>query len=59
VLVKGGDWPPERIAGREVVEAGGGVVRSLPLLPGWSTTALIERMRNGALQPHDPAGEKA
>ena len=47
VLVKGGDWPVERIVGREVVQAGGGSVHSLPLLPGYSTTALIERIRSG------------
>jgi rfaE bifunctional protein nucleotidyltransferase chain/domain len=45
VLVKGGDWPPERIVGRELVEADGGRVLSLPLLPGYSTTGLIERIR--------------
>lgn len=45
VLVKGGDWPVERIVGRADVEAAGGRVVSLPLLPGWSTSALIERMR--------------
>lgn len=44
VLVKGGDWPVERIVGREAVEAGGGRVVSLPLLPGYSTTALIQRI---------------
>lgn len=48
VLVKGGDWPVEAIVGREIVEAEGGTVRSLPLLPGWSTTALIERIRVGS-----------
>ena len=46
ILVKGGDWSPERIVGRELVEAAGGSVHSLPLLPGFSTTALIERIRN-------------
>jgi rfaE bifunctional protein nucleotidyltransferase chain/domain len=45
VLVKGGDWPPDRIVGREVVEARGGEVRSLPLLAGHSTTALVDRLR--------------
>ncbi|SNS12469.1 rfaE bifunctional protein, domain II [Humidesulfovibrio mexicanus] len=44
VLVKGGDWDLSRIVGREVVEADGGRVLSLPLLPGYSTTALIERL---------------
>jgi D-glycero-beta-D-manno-heptose 1-phosphate adenylyltransferase len=45
VLVKGGDWPVERIVGREAVLARGGEVHSLVLLPGYSTTELIERIR--------------
>lgn len=45
ILVKGGDWPVEKIVGREVVEAAGGQVLSLPLLPGYSTTALLERIK--------------
>ncbi len=48
VLVKGGDWPVERIVGREVVQARGGEVHSLPLLSGYSTTALLQRLREGA-----------
>jgi rfaE bifunctional protein nucleotidyltransferase chain/domain len=48
VLVKGGDWTPDNIVGREVVEAAGGEVRSLPLIEGFSTTSLIERIRQGA-----------
>ncbi|MGE4291177.1 MAG: D-glycero-beta-D-manno-heptose 1-phosphate adenylyltransferase [Desulfovibrio sp.] len=47
VLVKGGDWPVEKIVGREVVQADGGEVVSLPLLAGYSTTALVERIRGG------------
>ena len=47
VLVKGGDWPLEKIVGRELVEASGGKVYSLPLLPGYSTTELLERIRQG------------
>jgi len=46
VLVKGGDWAVERIVGREIVEARGGVVRTIPLVPGISTTSLIERIRS-------------
>jgi D-beta-D-heptose 7-phosphate kinase/D-beta-D-heptose 1-phosphate adenosyltransferase len=49
VLVKGGDWPVDRIIGREVVERRGGTVKTIPLVPGMSTTALIERIRS---QPH-------
>lgn len=48
VLVKGGDWPIERIVGRETVQARGGDVVSLPLIAGYSTTALIETIRRGA-----------
>jgi D-glycero-beta-D-manno-heptose 1-phosphate adenylyltransferase len=46
VLVKGGDWPVERIVGRDTVEARGGVVRTIPLVPGVSTTSLINRIRS-------------
>lgn len=45
VLVKGGDWPVEKIVGAGVVLARGGEVRSLTLAPGFSTTALVERIR--------------
>jgi rfaE bifunctional protein nucleotidyltransferase chain/domain len=44
VLVKGGDWPVSAIVGRDVVEARGGKVVSLPLLAGYSTTGLIDRI---------------
>jgi D-beta-D-heptose 7-phosphate kinase/D-beta-D-heptose 1-phosphate adenosyltransferase len=46
VLVKGGDWAVERIIGRDIVEARGGVVHTIPLVPGVSTTSLIERIRS-------------
>jgi D-glycero-beta-D-manno-heptose 1-phosphate adenylyltransferase len=46
VLVKGGDWSVERIVGREIVEARGGVVRTIPLIPGVSTTSIIQRIRS-------------
>ena len=46
ILVKGGDWAVERIVGREIVEARGGVVRTIPLVPGMSTTSLIQRIRS-------------
>jgi rfaE bifunctional protein nucleotidyltransferase chain/domain len=45
VLVKGGDWAVEAIVGREVVEAAGGSVVSLALLPGYSTTGVIARIK--------------
>lgn len=46
VLVKGGDWSVDRIIGRDVVEARGGMVQTIPLVPGFSTTALIHRIRS-------------
>jgi rfaE bifunctional protein nucleotidyltransferase chain/domain len=48
ILVKGGDYQPHEIAGREVVEARGGKVLALPFVPGYSTTALLERIRSGS-----------
>ena len=45
VLVKGGDWPVEAIVGGEFVAARGGRVFSLPLVEGYSTTGLVERIR--------------
>jgi D-glycero-beta-D-manno-heptose 1-phosphate adenylyltransferase len=45
VLVKGGDWTPDKIIGRETVEARGGAVKTIPLVPGVSTTAIVERIR--------------
>lgn len=44
VLVKGGDWGPEEIVGREEVEAAGGRVERIPLLEGYSTSALIAKI---------------
>lgn len=46
VLVKGGDWPLEKIIGRDLVEARGGLVTTIPLVPGLSTTALLQRIRS-------------
>jgi len=44
ILVKGGDWPLEAIVGRDIVTALGGDVLSIPMLPGYSTTGIIERI---------------
>lgn len=46
ILVKGGDWAEERIVGRETVQARGGRVVSLPLLEGYSTTGLVQKIRD-------------
>jgi D-beta-D-heptose 7-phosphate kinase/D-beta-D-heptose 1-phosphate adenosyltransferase len=46
ILVKGEDYPLERIVGREVVESHGGQVVRLPLVPGLSSSGLIARLRS-------------
>ena len=46
VLVKGGDWAIDKIVGREIVESHGGAVKTIPLVPGMSTTALLQRIRS-------------
>jgi len=43
VLVKGADYKREEVVGREVVEAAGGHVILVDLVPGHSTTAIVER----------------
>jgi rfaE bifunctional protein nucleotidyltransferase chain/domain len=45
VLVKGGDWAPEKIVGAEYVKSYGGEVHSIPLVDGFSTTNLVEKIR--------------
>ncbi|HET6655895.1 MAG TPA: bifunctional D-glycero-beta-D-manno-heptose-7-phosphate kinase/D-glycero-beta-D-manno-heptose 1-phosphate adenylyltransferase HldE [Gammaproteobacteria bacterium] len=47
VLVKGGDYKPEEIAGYEAVVANGGEVRVVDFVPGYSTTALLEAVSKG------------
>jgi D-glycero-beta-D-manno-heptose 1-phosphate adenylyltransferase len=45
VLVKGADWPADQIVGRETVEARGGRVVRIAVEPGYSTTAILDRIR--------------
>ena len=47
VLVKGGDYRAEQIAGHDVVRAHGGSVEVLDFMDGQSTSALLERLRGG------------
>jgi len=42
LLVKGGDWPIDKILGRDTVEAHGGKVFSLPFVEGRSTTTIVQ-----------------
>ncbi len=46
VLVKGGDYRRDQVVGREVVEAQGGEVVLVDLVPGFSTTRIVERSRS-------------
>jgi D-beta-D-heptose 7-phosphate kinase/D-beta-D-heptose 1-phosphate adenosyltransferase len=46
ILVKGADWPADQIVGRDTVEASGGQVVLAEVEPGFSTTAIIERIRS-------------
>jgi bifunctional ADP-heptose synthase (sugar kinase/adenylyltransferase) len=45
VLVKGADWSADNIVGRDIVEARGGRVVRIDLAPGFSTSKLIEKIR--------------
>jgi D-beta-D-heptose 7-phosphate kinase / D-beta-D-heptose 1-phosphate adenosyltransferase len=47
VLVKGGDYTREKVVGHDIVEAGGGAVMLVDVLPGFSTTSLVNRARGG------------
>jgi rfaE bifunctional protein nucleotidyltransferase chain/domain len=47
VLVKGADWAEDAIVGREEVEATGGRVVRVEMVPDRSTTAMLERIRRG------------
>jgi D-beta-D-heptose 7-phosphate kinase/D-beta-D-heptose 1-phosphate adenosyltransferase len=51
VLVKGGDYRKDEVVGREVVEANGGEVVLIDLVPGHSTTDIVRR----SAQPPGPA----
>ena len=48
VLVKGGHYTLDQIVGHSEVEAAGGRVVSIPIVPGYSTTAIIEAAKRAA-----------
>jgi len=58
VLVKGADWGPDKIVGREEVEAAGGRVISIPIVEGYSTSRLIERIRRANPVARRQAGSR-
>ncbi len=45
VLVKGGDWDIEKIVGKDIVERNGGTVLNIPFKDAFSTTSIIEKIR--------------
>jgi D-beta-D-heptose 7-phosphate kinase/D-beta-D-heptose 1-phosphate adenosyltransferase len=55
VLVKGGDYKVEDIAGAKEVLSWGGQVFINPIVPGFSTTSLIEKIQHSdnTAQPHN------
>ena len=46
ILVKGGDWTPDKIVGAKEVQDWGGTVHSIPFLHERSTTALLKKIRS-------------
>ena len=57
VLVKGGDWAGDQIVGRAEVEGAGGRVVSIPVALGYSTTAILQKVRGSAgAVPSSPGG---
>lgn len=48
VLVKGGDYAPDKIAGADFVKNNGGFVHIIPLLAGYSTTLTEEKIKKGS-----------
>jgi rfaE bifunctional protein nucleotidyltransferase chain/domain len=45
ILVKGADWAEDAIVGRDIVEGRGGRVVRVPVEPGYSTSAIVQRIR--------------
>ncbi|HWP83245.1 MAG TPA: D-glycero-beta-D-manno-heptose 1-phosphate adenylyltransferase [Bacteroidota bacterium] len=44
ILVKGADWPIEKVVGRDIVEAAGGSVKTISIVPNRSTSAIIQKI---------------
>jgi D-beta-D-heptose 7-phosphate kinase/D-beta-D-heptose 1-phosphate adenosyltransferase len=54
VLAKGSDWGPGEVVGRGEVEATGGKVVSVPVVPGYSTTSVIQAVLKIPSRIRDP-----
>ncbi len=48
VLVKGADWPIEKVVGKDIVESAGGMVKTIEFLPHRSTSNIIEKIAHAA-----------
>lgn len=46
ILVKGGDWPIEKIVGADLVQREGGKVLTLQFVPGRSTSSILQKIVN-------------
>lgn len=55
VLVKGGDYAPESVVGKAEVERAGGRVQVIPLVPGFSSSEIAQRIRQDRAERSHPA----
>ena len=46
ILIKGGDWEPAQVVGKNEVESWGGKVIHFPYMAGFSTTRLVDKIKN-------------
>ena len=46
ILVKGGDWPEDKIIGADVVKGAGGKVERIPFVEGHSTTDIVKKIKD-------------
>jgi bifunctional ADP-heptose synthase (sugar kinase/adenylyltransferase) len=44
VLVKGGDYELDQIIGKDIIDAKNGLVKTIDLIPGYSTTSILNRL---------------
>jgi D-beta-D-heptose 7-phosphate kinase/D-beta-D-heptose 1-phosphate adenosyltransferase len=51
ILIKGGDWPEEKVVGREEVKKWGGHVAIIPKVEGKSTTNIVEKIKKTYCSP--------
>ena len=51
ILVKGGDYDMRKLAETALVESWGGKALAIPFVDGYSTTALVERIRSPGSPP--------